>query len=182
MWPHSENFQVGFQQLSGPLVLRTYGSNFPKAAPPAPVLGSWIRESTFGNQCAPRRRVSHSSVYSWKLHFHSAWGFCFRISQFVLYLLERGKSCWTFTWFVNSFISLDANICVHWVLFVFLPPKKWGIFQLSLKSSLSCILDKCSDYSLEPVSEKKLIYCRCEITDSHICLVYCIMTQVTTKW
>ena len=56
---------------------------FPQSGTPAPVLGSWIKESTFGNQCTPHRRVSHSSVYNWKLYFLSVWGFCFRISQFV---------------------------------------------------------------------------------------------------
>lgn len=92
MWPHSENFRYVFSSCQDHLSWGPTVQISPKWHPPALVTGSWIRESTFGNQCAPRRRVSHSSVYSWKLYFPSVWGFCFRISQFVLYLSE--VFCW----------------------------------------------------------------------------------------
>ena len=86
---------------------------FPQSSTPAPVLGSWIKESTFGNQCTPHRRVSHSSVYSWKLYFLSVWGFCFRISQFVLYLSE------VFCWREERAVGLSPDLWIRsflWML------------------------------------------------------------------
>lgn len=122
----------------GPLVLRIFPSEFPKAAPAAPSLGSWSKKLTCGSRWVPYSRVSHCHrKLLLQLGLLSS-----RISQCVL--CWSGVPCWREAMiaelFPESWTGLsDAGVCVCHVLFYFSCVSvfaSWGMFRLSLKKTV----------------------------------------------
>lgn len=76
-------------------------------------------------------------------------------------LLERGRllGIYLIHALVPLFLWMLACVCAVCVLFVlnFYSLERGNVSTLPKESSLTCILDKCSDYSHEPMSERKMI-------------------------